>query len=193
MDAVARRSTRATARSGDDPVRRPGRRRDGVRDHASGRRLQGHVLRVLASKTELIAQLREAMIADHQMQMAKAIADNSPLGLTSDFSPEAVEVAIDFLSSELHAVLFPTAADQAQGQREVVRSYEDIPDRHEQQGDHQDPGPLLVRSTARRCGELRRRVQPRRAHLRPRHARLGNRRAPTTRTRALTARSDPAW
>ena len=63
-------------------------------------------------------------VADHQMQMAKAIADNSPLGLTSDFSPEAVEVAIDFLSSELHAVLFPTAADQAQGQREVVRSYE---------------------------------------------------------------------
>jgi AcrR family transcriptional regulator len=79
-----------------------------------------------ASKTELIAQLREAMIADHQMQMAKAIADNSPLGLTSDFSPEAVEVAIDFLSSELHAVLFPTAADQAQGQREVVRGYEEF-------------------------------------------------------------------
>ena len=79
-----------------------------------------------ASKTELIAQLREAMIADHQMQMAKAIADNSPLGLTSDFSPEAVEVAIDFLSSELHTVLFPTAADQAQGQREVVRGYENF-------------------------------------------------------------------
>jgi AcrR family transcriptional regulator len=79
-----------------------------------------------ASKTELIAQLRETCLLDHQAQMAKAIADNSPLGLTSAFSPEAVEVAIDFLSSELHAVLFPTAADQAQGQRDVVRGYEEF-------------------------------------------------------------------
>jgi hypothetical protein len=37
-----------------------------------------------------------------------------------------VEVAIDFLSSELQTVLFPTAADDAQGQREVVRGYEEF-------------------------------------------------------------------
>jgi AcrR family transcriptional regulator len=78
------------------------------------------------SKTDLIAELRQVVIADHQIQMAKAIADNSPLGLTSAFSPEAVEVAIDFLSSELHTVLVPTAADDAQGQREVVRGYEEF-------------------------------------------------------------------
>jgi len=62
------------------------------------------------SKTELIAQLREVVIADHRLQMEKAITDNSPLGLNSDFSPEAVGVAIDFLSSELNSILFPTAA-----------------------------------------------------------------------------------
>ena len=49
------------------------------------------------SKTELIAQLRDVVIADHRLQMEKAIADNSPLGMNSDFSPEAVEVAIRLL------------------------------------------------------------------------------------------------
>jgi len=79
-----------------------------------------------ASKRELIAQLREVVIADHQVQMTKAIADNSPLGLTSAFSPEAVEVAIEFLASELHSILFPTAAEDAQGQHEVILSYEEF-------------------------------------------------------------------
>jgi AcrR family transcriptional regulator len=77
-----------------------------------------------ASKTELIAQLRDVVIADHRLQMDKAIADNSPNGLTSAFSSEAVEVAIDFLSSELNSILFPTAADQARGQGEFIRGYE---------------------------------------------------------------------
>ena len=79
-----------------------------------------------ASKTELIAQLREALIADYQAQMAKAIAKSSPVGFSSGFSADAVGVAIDFLSSELHAVLFPSAADQAQGQREVVHGFEEL-------------------------------------------------------------------
>jgi AcrR family transcriptional regulator len=76
------------------------------------------------SKTELIAQLREVVIADHRLQMEKAIAENSPFGLNSDVSPEAVGVAIDFLSSELNSILFPTAADQARGQGEFIRGYE---------------------------------------------------------------------
>lgn len=79
-----------------------------------------------ASKTELIAQLREALIADYQTQMAKAIAESSPVGFSSGFSSDTVGVAIDFLSSELHAVLFPSAADQAQGQREVVHGFEEL-------------------------------------------------------------------
>jgi len=78
------------------------------------------------SKTELIAELREVVIADHRLQMEKAIADNSPLGINSDFSPEAVGVAIDFLSSELNSILFPTAADQARGQGEFIRGYEEF-------------------------------------------------------------------
>jgi AcrR family transcriptional regulator len=77
-----------------------------------------------ASKMELIAQLRDVVIADHRLQMEKAIADNSPNGLTSAFSSEAVEVAIDFLSSGLNSILFPTAADQARGQGEFIRGYE---------------------------------------------------------------------
>jgi AcrR family transcriptional regulator len=79
-----------------------------------------------ASKTELIAALREAMIADYHARMAKAIADNSPVGFSSDFSSDVVGVAVDFLSSELHSVLFPTAADQAQGEREVVHGFEEF-------------------------------------------------------------------
>jgi AcrR family transcriptional regulator len=94
-----------------------------------------------ASKDELIAQLREAVIADHQLQMEKAIADNSPLGLTSAFSAEAVEIAIDFLSSELHSIIFPTAADQAQGQREVVRGYEEFLTDTNQKGITKIPDP----------------------------------------------------
>ena len=78
------------------------------------------------SKQELIAQLREVVISDHRLQMEKAIADNSPLGINSDFSPEAVGVAIDFLSSELNSILFPTAADQARGQGEFIRGYEEF-------------------------------------------------------------------
>jgi AcrR family transcriptional regulator len=77
-----------------------------------------------ASKAELIAELREVVIADHRLQMEKAIADGSPLGADNDISPEAVEVAIDFLSSELNSILFPTAADQARGQGEFIRGYE---------------------------------------------------------------------
>src|SRR3954449_6828809 len=73
-----------------------------------------------SSKRELIAQLREVVIGDHRLQMEKAIADNSPNGLTSAFSAEAVEVAIDFLSSELNSILFPTAADQAPGHGGVL-------------------------------------------------------------------------
>ena len=68
-----------------------------------------------SSKTELVAALREELIAEHHALMAKAIADSSPVGFSSDFSPEVVGVAVDFLSSELHSILFPTAADQAQG------------------------------------------------------------------------------
>ena len=79
-----------------------------------------------ASKTELIAQLREAMIADYQTRMAKAITDSSPIGFSSGFSPEVVGVSIDFLSSDLHSVLFPSATDQAHGQREVVHGFEEL-------------------------------------------------------------------
>ena len=37
-----------------------------------------------------------------------------------------VGVSIDFLASELHSVLFPSAADQAQGEAEVVRGFEEF-------------------------------------------------------------------
>jgi AcrR family transcriptional regulator len=79
-----------------------------------------------ASKTELIAQLRETMIADYHIQMAKAIAKSSPVDFASGFSSEAVGVAIDFLASDLHSVFFPSAADQARGQREVVLGFEEL-------------------------------------------------------------------
>jgi AcrR family transcriptional regulator len=79
-----------------------------------------------ASKEDLIAQLREVVIAGHQMQMAKAIADISPTGLVNNLSPGPVGVAIDFLASELHSILFPTAADDARGQHELILSYEEL-------------------------------------------------------------------
>jgi hypothetical protein len=37
-----------------------------------------------------------------------------------------IGLSIDFLSSELHSVLFASAADQAQGEREVVRGFEEF-------------------------------------------------------------------
>ncbi len=79
-----------------------------------------------ASKTELIAALREATVAEYHARMAKAIADSSPISFSSGFSPEVVGVSVDFLSSDLHSVLFPSAADQAHGQREVVRGFEEL-------------------------------------------------------------------
>lgn len=79
-----------------------------------------------ASKTDLIAALREVMIADYHARMAKAIADSSPIGFSSDFSRDVVGVSIDFLSSELHSILFPSAADQAHGQQEVVHGFEEL-------------------------------------------------------------------
>jgi AcrR family transcriptional regulator len=79
-----------------------------------------------ASKTELIAALRDAMIADYHARIAKAIADSSPVGFSSGFARDVVGVSIDFLSSELHSVLFPSAADQAHGQQEVVQGFEEL-------------------------------------------------------------------
>ncbi len=79
-----------------------------------------------ASKAELIAQLRETMITDYRVQIAKAFAASSPAEFASGFSSETVGVAIDFLASDLHSVVFPTAADQARGQREVVDGYEEL-------------------------------------------------------------------
>jgi AcrR family transcriptional regulator len=79
-----------------------------------------------SSKAELIAQLRQSLIAEYQSRSAKAIADSTPIGSSLDPSRDLVEQSIDFLSSELHSVLFPSTADQARGQREVVRGFEDV-------------------------------------------------------------------
>jgi AcrR family transcriptional regulator len=79
-----------------------------------------------SSKAELVAQLREAMIADYQGRASKAIANTMPVGSSLALSRELVEQSIDFLSSELHSVLFPTAADQVRGQREVVQGFEEV-------------------------------------------------------------------
>jgi AcrR family transcriptional regulator len=79
-----------------------------------------------SSKAELIAQLRDALIAEYHSRTAKVIADSAPVESSLEPSRELVEQSIDFLSSELHAVLFPSAADQARGQREVVRGFEEV-------------------------------------------------------------------
>jgi AcrR family transcriptional regulator len=79
-----------------------------------------------ASKAELVAQLRDAMIADYNERADKAIADNSGVDASIVLSRELVQQSIDFLSSDLHAVLFPAAADQARGQREVVQGFEAV-------------------------------------------------------------------
>jgi AcrR family transcriptional regulator len=79
-----------------------------------------------SSKTELISELREMMIADYQSRTTKAIADRAPVGSALALSRELVEGSIDFLSSELHSILFPSAADQARGQREVVQGFEEV-------------------------------------------------------------------
>jgi AcrR family transcriptional regulator len=79
-----------------------------------------------ASKTELISELREVTIADYQSRTTKAIADRAPVGSTFALSRDLVESSIDFLSSDLHSILFPSAADQAHGQREVVQGFEEV-------------------------------------------------------------------
>ena len=65
------------------------------------------------SKEELLAQLREELIGQYDA----SIAANEPT------IEEMVRVSIDFLSSEFHAVLFPTAIDQARGQRAVIDGF----------------------------------------------------------------------
>jgi AcrR family transcriptional regulator len=79
-----------------------------------------------ASKAELVGALRDATIAEYHTRMAKAIVDTSSVSDTILASREVVGVSIDFLSSELHSILFPSAGDQAHGQREVVRGYEEF-------------------------------------------------------------------
>jgi AcrR family transcriptional regulator len=79
-----------------------------------------------SSKAELIAQLREVTIAEYHSRSTKAIANSTPVTSSLGLSRDVVEESIDFLSSELHSVLFPSAADQARGQREVVQGFEEF-------------------------------------------------------------------
>ena len=79
-----------------------------------------------ALKAELVAVRRNSTIAEYHTRMAKAMVDTSPVSASIPVLREVVGVSIDFLSSELHSILFPSAADQAHGQREVVRGYEDF-------------------------------------------------------------------
>ena len=143
-----------------------------------------------ASKTELIAALRDVLIAEHHAGMAKAIADSSPISSAVPFSRDVVGVSIDFLASELHSVLFPSAADQAQGEAEVVRGFEEFLIDAEQQGNHRRSGPLLVRRPARGSRELRRPLQPGSQHLRSRRARRPRSSSSSdARARVVTTRS----
>lgn len=66
------------------------------------------------SKEELLAQLREELLTDYDA----SLATDGPPSLE-----EMVRVSIEFLSSELHNVLFPTAVDQARGQRAVIDGF----------------------------------------------------------------------
>ncbi len=77
-----------------------------------------------ASKSDLIAQLRDAMLAEYHERMATLVPGDTTFDFNSDFVRDAIAVGVDFRSSELHSILFPTAADEAYGQREVVRAYE---------------------------------------------------------------------
>lgn len=79
-----------------------------------------------ASKAELVAALREATIAEYHTRMAKAMLAPSAVSATLPASRQVVGVSVDFLASELHTILFPSAADQARGQQEVVQGYEDF-------------------------------------------------------------------
>jgi AcrR family transcriptional regulator len=76
------------------------------------------------SKAALVAALRAAVVGEYHVQMGKAILDNSPFESSVPSSHDVVRISVDFLSSDLHEILFPTAADQAQGQHEVIHGFE---------------------------------------------------------------------
>jgi AcrR family transcriptional regulator len=68
------------------------------------------------SKEELLDQLRDDYVREYDAAMAE-------IGLKRSDEPvleEMVRLSIDFLSSEFHAILFPTAIDLARGQRTVI-------------------------------------------------------------------------
>ena len=77
-----------------------------------------------ASKSDLIAQLRDTMIAEYHARMTNLVPGDTTFDFNSDFVRDTIAVGIDFRSSELHSILFPSAADEAYGQREVVPAYE---------------------------------------------------------------------